>query len=207
MFTEHVQSRRARREATRQQVLASAEDLFRHQGFAATTVRQIAARAGVSVGTVMAVGDKSALLIAIFDEWIAAVHRSRSVDPSNSTTRLTPAAAVREVMSAFEPFIDHFSRDLELSREYAAIIVRGTHQSAIFQDLAPVLIAQVNQVLSRSGLTSSAASHGARIIFLSYLGLVMIVGDGALSLQASVDQFREVIRFVVSPRATQPPAQ
>lgn len=184
-------------------MLASAEQLFRQHGFGATTIRQIAADADVSIGTVMAVGDKDALLIAIVDGWITAVHRSRSGNHGDSHSRLAATAAVQEVMSVFEPFIEYLFRDRQLSRAYAAIIVRGTHESAIFQDLALALIAEIDAALSRSSLTPAAASRGARAIYFSYIGILIAAGSGAFAEQAVVDQLREVVSFVISPQGEQ----
>ncbi|QRX90089.1 TetR family transcriptional regulator [Streptomyces noursei] len=69
-------------------MLSAAERLFRDQGFGATTVRQIATDAAVSTGTVMSVGDKDALLVAIFDSWIDAVHRARTDDQDETVAPL-----------------------------------------------------------------------------------------------------------------------
>jgi AcrR family transcriptional regulator len=202
MFTEHVHSRSAKREATRQKVLAAAERLFRTQGFKVTTIRQIAADAGVSTGTVMAVGEKDALLVAIFDGWIASVHRGR--DAGHDTghdadrTSLPATAAVGEVMDLFEPFIRYFALDPELSREYAAVIVRGNHESAIFQNLALALIAELEAVLSRSAFTRADARRGARAVYFAYLGLLMTAANGAIETQDAIDELRQVVGFVVS---------
>jgi AcrR family transcriptional regulator len=49
-------------------VAAAAADLFTRQGYAATTVPQIAAAAGVSVGTVASVGSKDALFLRAWEE-------------------------------------------------------------------------------------------------------------------------------------------
>jgi AcrR family transcriptional regulator len=203
VFNERVQSRGAKREATQQKVLASAEQLFRQHGFSATTIRQIAADADVSIGTVMAVGDKDALLIAIVDGWIAAVHRGRTGNCGDSRSPLAATAAVQEVMSVIEPFIEYLFRDQQLSRAYAAIIVRGRHESAIFQDLALALIAEINAALSRSSLTPAAAGRGARAIYFSYLGILIAAGSGAFTEQEVVDQLREVVSFVISPQGEQ----
>lgn len=73
-------------------MLASTQHLFATNGFAATTVRQIAADAQVSVGTVMAVGAEEALLVTSFDTWIAAVHHARSADPRRAAADATPTA-------------------------------------------------------------------------------------------------------------------
>ena len=58
--------------ATRQAVLDAARDLFLAQGYGATTIDQVAARAGVSKPTVFtAVGNKQALLAAVRDVALA----------------------------------------------------------------------------------------------------------------------------------------
>ncbi|WP_406458450.1 TetR family transcriptional regulator [Streptomyces sp. NBC_00876] len=205
MFTERVQSRAAQREATHRKVLSSAERLFREQGFGASTIRQIAADAEVSTGTVMSVGDKSALLVAIFDTWIAAVHHSREGQyEQGDVTPLAPATAAQEVMNLVEPFIAYFSLDVELSREYAAVIVRGTHESEVFQALAQALLAELEALLARTPLTATEAGAGARTIYFSYLGILMTIGNGALEPQAAIAQFQEVIHFVAHHEGTRP---
>lgn len=57
----------SRVESARRVVMAAA-DLFTRQGYAATTVPQIAAAAGVSVGTVASVGSKDALFLQVWEE-------------------------------------------------------------------------------------------------------------------------------------------
>src|SRR5690606_25888699 len=99
MFSEHVQSRSEQQAATRQKVLAAADRLFRAQGFKATTIRQIAAEAHVSTGTVMAAGDKDALLVSLFDNWITSVHNSRHTEPEPSMT----TATTEDVLRLFAP--------------------------------------------------------------------------------------------------------
>lgn len=58
-------SGQAQREA---KVLVAARELFTTQGYEATSMRQIAERAGVSVGTVANTGDKATLLTKVFGE-------------------------------------------------------------------------------------------------------------------------------------------
>lgn len=196
MFTEHVQSRAAARDETRAKVLASAERLFRGQGFAATTVRQIATDAGVSTGTVMGVGDKDGLLIEVFDEWIAAVHRDRQAG-DESPDPLTPDATVDAVIGLLAPFLRYFAEDPALSRQYSSIIVRGSHESAIFRDLAVALVTELEAVLARAGLSKVAAPRAARVVYFAYLGIVM-TGGNQVSGGASVpDQLRDVVRCVI----------
>jgi TetR/AcrR family transcriptional regulator, regulator of autoinduction and epiphytic fitness len=62
--------RRARQ--TRQRILEAAADLFAEQGYAATTIQQIAERADVAWQTVYSVfGTKAAVLSAVFDVAVA----------------------------------------------------------------------------------------------------------------------------------------
>ncbi len=67
-----------RREATRATVLEAARDEFERLGFDGASIRSIAARAGVSVGTVMHYGsDKRVLLhAALFDELKRVIDRA-----------------------------------------------------------------------------------------------------------------------------------
>lgn len=65
-YTSPVRAERAAR--TRREVLAAARDLLSDNGYAATTVAEIATRAGVSVDTVYAsVGRKPELMVAVID--------------------------------------------------------------------------------------------------------------------------------------------
>jgi AcrR family transcriptional regulator len=202
VFSEQVQSRAEKREATHWKVLASAERLFRDQGFGATTVRQIAADAGVSVGTVMSVGDKEALLIAIFDGWIEAIHRERR-DDAEAPVPMPAGDAVDVIMALFEPFLQYFTLDKGLSREYAAIIVRGQHETAIFRKLALSLKAEINRVLEGAGLTGTDAGRGARAIYFAYLGILMTASNGAIPEDDAIDQLREVVGFVITHKGAQ----
>ena len=64
-----AQSRREKKRATRQALLASARELFAAHGFGGTTTRAVAQRAGVASGTVFAhFADKQALLEATLTE-------------------------------------------------------------------------------------------------------------------------------------------
>lgn len=198
MFTEHVQTRAGQRAATREKVLDTAERLFRERGYAATTVRQIAAEAGVSTGSVMAVGDKAALLVVIFDGWIRAVHNARSVRaPESERAPSTSRAAIEEVVALLEPFLQYFMSDAALAREYASVLVRGDHDSVVFTELADALIAELASVLSRTGLGSESAEHGARAVYYLYLGVLMAVAGGAVDDVSAREQFRSAVAFTL----------
>jgi AcrR family transcriptional regulator len=198
MFSEPVQSRSDQKAATRSKVLATAEQHFRDNGFDATTIRGIAADAEVSVGTVMAVGDKETLLVTVFDEWIAAVHRQRRSAADNDgpiTADDVPSAIVNLLL----PFIAHFARDPALSRSYAAIIVGGDKASTVFDDLALALTAEIGATLQRGGFDEDRASRGARVVYFAYLGLIMTAGKSAVAAPSELDQLLDIIRYVCEP--------
>lgn len=86
-------------EATREHILASAARLFRDQGYAATTLRQIAEAAGIKAGSIYYhFASKERLLGQVLDEGIDAVQsavrdRLRRLPP-DATQRQRVAAAI-----------------------------------------------------------------------------------------------------------------
>lgn len=189
MFSERVHSTRAeRKSATRERVIASAQRLFVEQGFGVTTIRQIAADAGVSVGTVMGVGDKNSLLLAAFDGWIGAVHRGRGeVSPGRD-----PVTRIGDVV---QPFLDIFDADLDLAREYGAVLARGSASTEVFGALAAALQNDFATVFADAGLGPDA-EPAARAVYLAYLGLVMtsaVVESDAAAIRADLEAVAAVL--------------
>ena len=90
--TYDASARRAAAEQTRSRLLTSARDLFVAQGYAQTSVTEIATQAGVSVDTVYAsVGRKPTLLLTVVDMLLAG-----SAVPQDAENR----AYVKEVRAA-----------------------------------------------------------------------------------------------------------
>lgn len=145
-------------------VLIGADELFRTKGFAATTVRDIAATCGVSVGTVMSVGDKEALLVAAFDQRIAQIHASRPVPEHGSTL------AREALLELLDPFLELFTAHPSLSRAYGAILVSGKHESTVFTELAGALRNEISRVLRSTGLSETRAASLAESIYFAYIG-------------------------------------
>lgn len=193
MFSERVQSRVEAKADTRVRVLVSADRLFREHGFAATTIRRIAVDAGVSVGTVMGVGDKDALLVAIVDEWIAAVHASR--ERHRPVSPLTTNEAAVLLVATVQPFVTYFQTDRELYREFAAVVARGKHASRTFTELADELIADFDCVFRAAGHARPAAA--ARTLYLAYIGVLRASSSGAFAESAAPDRFAEAIAVIL----------
>lgn len=200
MFTEQVQSTRAaQRERTRASVLVAAQRLFVEQGFRATTVRQIATAAGVSVGTVMAVGDKDALLVAVFDRRIRAVHEARS-SAQAAPVSATPAAQIGALV---QPFLDMFGSDPALAREYGAILARGATRAEVFTDLAVALTAEFSAVFRAAGRGVDAEGAG-RATYLAYLGLLMASPSLRTGMGSIRHQLEEVVGLLAGSETRRP---
>ncbi|WP_460944911.1 TetR/AcrR family transcriptional regulator [Okibacterium endophyticum] len=157
--------RDAARRETQSRVFAASEALFRERGFANTTIRDVAAAAGVSVGTVMAVGDKSTLLVAIFDRLIESVHQRRSGIE-------THGSASDRVMVLLDPFIALFTSRGELARAYASILVAGRHDSTVFTELAAMLVREIRAVFGPGSDTLAQA------VYRAYLGTLFMWAAG-----------------------------
>lgn len=160
------------RRSTHARVRSKAGELFQERGFAATTVRDIAASAGVSAGTVIAVGDKNRLLVSYFDDLIEQVHRERhsagaQTPPSDGVT------CPELVMELLQPFVSLFMSQADLARVYASILVAGNHHSMVFTELAALLVDEIQAVLVRHTRVSEAeAAQVANAIYLAYIGML-----------------------------------
>ena len=166
-------SREQLKQATRSRVLEVADQLFQERGFAGTTVRDIAEVAGVSAGTVMAVGDKNALLVSVFDAMIAAEHdcRARSTP---ETTGPVADTCVDRVEDLVRPFVLLFTGRHELARTYASILMSGRHSSSLFTRLADQLIEELAAAITMRECTSIAAATGtAQALYAAYVGTLV----------------------------------
>ncbi|AAT89677.1 transcriptional regulator, TetR family [Leifsonia xyli subsp. xyli str. CTCB07] len=181
----------ARRE-TETRVLAASDALFRERGFADTTIRDIAAAAGVSAGTVIAVGDKSGLLVAIFDRLIEAEHRKRSC-------ALSTGSALDRIVALQESFVDVFADRAELARAYASILVAGSHASTVFTQLAATLITEFREVLGPGSDALARALHRA------YLGTLFLwAASGSDDAVALKEDLRNTMSALCPPDKENP---
>lgn len=173
------QSRRTMARAeTEQKVLCAAQELFDQHGYTHATIRDIACHANVSVGTVISVGDKEALLVQIFDQLIEAEHQHRA-----------PTAAhgcVERCLELVRPFLTLFVERLDLARVYASILLSGRHSSEVFQALGERLIQEFEDAIittqnqcARPGASAQpgAVAHPraiAQALHAAYIGTLFI---------------------------------
>ncbi|GGO28108.1 hypothetical protein GCM10010116_56360 [Microbispora rosea subsp. aerata] len=190
-------SRDAHREATRAKIARTAERLFRERGYKATTIRDIAAAAGVSVGSVMTLGDKRALLVAMFDRYIAEVHQERARQNQSTTPGGAGTSTADSLIELVRPFLEIFSTQSDLAREYAAALVSGAHSSVIFKDLEAALITEIESALAKEGMPPASVPGAARTIYLSYLGsLFEWAGGSGADISKPLRNLRLVLNFV-----------
>jgi AcrR family transcriptional regulator len=121
-------------EQRQSKVRIAAGELFRTRGFDATSVRDIAAAAGVSVGTVALAGDKATLFLDVMEENAFALVggglETLSAEPVG--TSLTLAA---EIWGVFEPSLTRIADNPELTRAYLIAYLRadGAHATSAGQ--------------------------------------------------------------------------
>lgn len=165
-----VTTRTEARQVTRRAVLEAAGQLFDERGFLSTTVRDIAQEAGVSVGTVMAAGDKEALLVEIFDSLIEERQQLADTHPLGAN-----AWCGAHAVAVVEPFVVLFEERRDLAQAYASILVSGRHSSVVFTDLARRLIDVFEKVVTACGCSSSVEARGrAAALHAAYIGSLFI---------------------------------
>jgi len=153
------------REETQTRVLDAAHRLFVERGFEAVTVRDIAVASGVSVGSVMAAGDKEALLVRVFD---GLIERQHAEPPA---ARGDGESCIDRMLDLVRPFVTLFTGHPQLSRVYAAIQVSGKQPSPLFTHLAELLIDEIGTLVVRATTASPEdAAARARAAYFAYIG-------------------------------------
>lgn len=98
----HAPRRLERAAATRRAVLAAANDLFVDSGYAATTVAEIAQRAGVSLDTVYAtVGRKPALLRELVETAISGTDQAVPAEQRDYVARMRAADSAQDMITIY----------------------------------------------------------------------------------------------------------
>jgi len=191
MKGEMASTREHLKQATRTRVLDVAHRLFQERGFASTTVRDIAAESGVSVGTVMTVGDKNALLVQVFDTEVAAAH-ARPADPAPHPKVESGGTCANRLVVLIQPFVSLFTESPELARAYASILVSGAHSSSLFTELAARLRDEFATAITLHGCTSRAdAPARAQALYAAYVGTLFTSSAlGALDPLALTESLR-----------------
>lgn len=171
MFSERVHSRAGAKTRTEGLVVEAARALFLRDGFQGATVRDIAARAGVSTGTVMSVGDKESLLIKVYDAEIM-----RRIGEEVPWPQGRPPA--EQAVAVLAPFLDLFGSTEPLFREYARAAIRGVSKDHALGERLAMTQNDLARTLAAAGLGESDAQFGSGVLINVYLGQLMMWVSG-----------------------------
>jgi len=163
--------------ATRRAVLDAARDLFVDNGYSATTVTDIARRAGVSIDTVYAtVGRKPALLRELVETAISGTEQAVPADQRGYVARMHDAANARDMISIYAQAI-----------------------TAIQQRLAPVFLA----LRDAAGIDAACAALWTEIAERRATNMRRLASDlrakGGVRSDLTDDQVADVIWSMNSP--------
>lgn len=175
------QEERSRR--SRAQILEAALDLMSHQGYKATSIRDIAVRAGVSTGNVYHhFRDKDAIFRALLDQYWAAIE-----DPDLPFNRALASGTFPDNLEA----IGFAARDmiLQYRRHIALIYVdvvefEGSHIRRFYADMASRFerfaerhpSREASQSRLRPGIALGPALMLATRVFMNYFAVEILFG-------------------------------
>jgi len=186
------------RDQRRRELLDAARDLFAAKGFEKTNVSDIAARAGVSQGTIYwYFKSKVELLMAVFEDWLAGLVRDYSsivTEPGTTEDRLRLyAQAVARRMEEAEELIP-------IEAEFWALIFRSDAIRHRFRELFRQLRTTTAELI-RQGMASGELradvnpEHVASIAIAVYDGLVLqwAAEPQAVDWKAITETFMDVM--------------
>ncbi|MBE8516508.1 TetR/AcrR family transcriptional regulator [Amycolatopsis sp. H6(2020)] len=155
--------REARARRTRAHVVATAGKLFASRGYAGTSMRQIAAEAGVSLETVTQTGRKPELLIAAFRDGFAGDPDAVNLDA------LAGPAGPADLPSVVARVAAGVRRSLPIWRAFTTAAAADPAVAAVRAEQAVVRRAEIAGRLSAAGL----AGGGAIGLLADAIGLIM----------------------------------
>ncbi len=182
-------------ERTRQAVMEAAYSLFLEQGYAATSMRQIAERAGLALGGIY---NHFPNKEAIFAELILDRHPYRQVLPiMNSIPADDPETFVR---AAARAMVAELGRRPDFIKLMMIEIVEfnGGHMSSVIERILPQVLPLIQKFSQQKGLLRDMPPF---VFFRAFLGLffsyylteLMIAGTPAtLSQENAFDHFVEI---------------
>jgi len=185
-----VQLRERKKRENRKRILDAAAALFSEQGFAATTMEEVAARAEVGVGTLYNYfGSKDRLLLGVFEDATEAQleHGQTIVDAPGHDAEAAVCHLLGHYLSIARIFDKHVMRELlaaslvqpERIEEYASLDVRLAAQVG---QLLAVLQARGDVAADVEVQHAALALYGAFVMPLLLYVSMDDMDDGTLEL-------------------------
>jgi len=166
--------REQNKQQKRQRIRAAAADLFKRRGYTAATMREIALKAHVGIGTLFNYADdKRDLIFLIFNEELAAVAAKALLEPRIDAT------LAEQVHAVFRPHYHFFARNPVLSRillQELTFYSTGK-QAEAFMRIRHGLIEGIERLVEsaqrdRRILSKESAAYIARHFFFLYSAAV-----------------------------------
>ena len=181
-----------KRDRTEAAVLAEAGRLFALRGFAATSVRDIAAAAGVSVGTVVSVGGKSELFLQCMEE-LATADARRALGSQDDAR-----AGLRAFVTSAPGLTE---RGGDLSRDYLAALLTASASADNDERLRDVVDRLAAHWAGHLGTTADdpRARLRARAFYTSLVGSVFAVASGQLDRREAAELMEQLIDEETAP--------
>lgn len=177
------------REATRERVLVAAAGLFASSGYAATTIGQIAEAAGVSVGSVAAVGSKDALFLQIWEERSTAQSLAILEHARGASESVT-----ERVWSYFEPLVQASIEMPEQIRDYFVAYLRTADHEANQRRVDQVVTA-IRGLFPDDGLPAheSPTMLAALTLWLSFSALCFSLAASSIAPESAMQLMRRIV--------------
>lgn len=176
----------------------AARELFSEQGFQDTTIRQIAARAGIGVGTVfLYVKDKEGLLQLLFAEAVLGIQDNAFATlPAPSKT----VGLVDQILHIFERFYRYYGKDRTLSRLFIKELMfvqeeRSQDRRQLTFQFLGRLAEQVQKAQAQGELSGDAPPLlVAANFFASYFMVLLAFLDASQDISMDVNQAVATLR-------------
>jgi len=184
----------------RQRIRTSARELFSKLGYESATLRQIARRAHVGLGTLFNYADdKRDLVFLIFNQELDALAEQASEAARGET------AIVDQLSAFFRVYYREFSREVNLARILLQELTFYSHgkQAAEFQNHRRRLVGRVEDLIraaQRSGQirTDHDTSLVARHVFFMYSSAIRWwIGGEQPDLGKGMDEFRAMLALQI----------
>jgi AcrR family transcriptional regulator len=124
-----------------------------------------------------------------------AVGRSTSGTAAGDGRPRAASAVQRHLLDIFLPLLEFFAAHEDLSRDYAAAMMRVRSNPEVFNALAIDLQSRLSSSLTSIGINEDYAKMSAAALYDSYLGILFRWAATAMSLDEATDALLTVIVF------------
>jgi AcrR family transcriptional regulator len=183
-----------------ERVTVAAWELFRTRGFEATSVREIAAAARVSVGTVAAVGDKSALFLATMSD-TAFEAIGGGLDQLVRQPVTARRSLVAEVGRLFDEALAWVAANRQLTNDYLVAYLRAAPAARPPARLDVIVARIAERCVQHSGdpADAPAAALAGSIVYGVFISLILGLAAGEGDPSSYPTAMREVIAAQLRP--------